>query len=79
MPGAWKPVIGNMPRLAQYDIVSAESEEPLPVVFRWMIERYIDPDEPRACKYENYKAVLMNIFGKPLIFINDPAMAHDVF
>jgi hypothetical protein len=32
-----------------------------------------------GCSYEDHKAILMSIFGKPLIFITNPESAQDIF
>jgi cytochrome P450 len=79
MPGAWRPVIGNLPEMAQYETVSAQSDEPLPILFRWIVEYFIDPEDRTTLKYENRKGILMNLFGSPLIWITNPESAQEVF
>ena len=79
MPGAWRPIIGNLPEMAHYEAVATQSDEPLPTFFRWYLEYYIDPEDRTTTKYENHKAVLINIWGKPLLSITNPETAHDVF
>jgi hypothetical protein len=45
----------------------------------WIVDYFIDPEEgPTTAKYENHKAVLINLFGKPNILINSPESVHDI-
>ena len=73
MPGAYRPLIGNLPELSHYETVSSKSEEPLAFPFTFLFEHFIGKN------YEDHKAFLVNIFGKPLLFITNPESALDIF
>ena len=77
-PGAWRPLIGNLPELALYDKYR-EAEEPLPIVFKWVLHHFLANDDDNGFKVENHKAILLNFFGKLVIIIPDKDIAHDIF
>ena len=73
MPGAYRPLIGNLPELNHYETVSLKSEEPLAFPFTFLIEKFV------GTNYEDHKAILMNLIGKPMLLITNPESAQDVF
>ena len=73
MPGAYRPLIGNLPELNTYEKEAMKSDEPLAFPLQFLIEYFV------GSNYEDHKAVLMNLFGKPLLFITDPDSAQDIF
>ena len=74
MPGAWRPLIGNLPEIAKYDQFRGE-DEPLPIVFQWIMKYWIDQEDRTSLKYENHKAVAVNFFGDLILLINDKDIA----
>ena len=78
-PGAWRPLIGNLPELANYETVSKQSDEPLIFPWSWLLQYYFDAEDPTTCLYENHKAVVYNAFGKPIINIISAECVQDIF
>ena len=74
LPGAWRPLIGNLPELAAYDNFR-DASEPLPIIFKWILAHFIDPEDRTSFRVENHKAVLINIFGKLVMIIPDKDIA----
>ena len=79
MTGAWRPFIGNLPEIANYEVVSVNSDEPLPMLITWLQHYYIDPEDSSSCKFENHKASLINFFGKPTLCIMNPKCVEDIW
>ena len=77
LPGAWRPLIGNLPELATYDKYR-EAEEPNPPVFSWVLTHYLANDDDTGFRVENHKAILVNFFGKLVIIITDKDIAQDI-
>ena len=74
-PGAWRPLIGNLPELSKYDELRGTTDEPLPIIFKWLMAYWIDQDDRTTVRYENHKAIAVNFFGELILLINDKDIA----
>ena len=73
LPGATRPLIGNVADIAKFNKALAENnKEPLGNFLKWLLENLLEPENKNGYKSENYKAVLWNRFGKPVLSVTDP-------
>ena len=79
LPGATRPLLGNLVELGQYQAACDESETALPTAFRWAETKFLDPDMPNHFDVEGSPGYIMNVFGTPLLSIYDPEVVQELF
>ena len=75
VPGADRPVVGNLADGKEHANECKNSEDALPTFFKWLHNTKLDPEVKNHIKYEKHRALLHNIMGRPILSINDAKMA----
>ena len=73
MPGADRPLIGNLLEYSAYDEEAKNHDGPMPNYHDVIRKRFIKDD------YKDDKATFINIFGNDILFIHDAEMVQDIF
>ena len=76
MPGAERPLLGNISMYDEYSLALSKSDEPLPSVYMWAVWRHIGEN---GYSSKDHKVILKNLLGYPVLTICDADMAHEVF
>ena len=79
LPGAKRPLLGNLIELGGYQEACDKSEAALPTAFRWAETKFLDPETPDHFNAEDSPGYIMNCFGTPLLSIYDPEVVQELF
>ena len=79
MPGATRPLIGNLIEFGGHPEAAEKSEKPIPIIYKWAESVYFDPEMPKGFDYEKNPAYIFNFFGNTCLSIFDPAIVQELF